>query len=130
MVVGAAAASERHYVMPQKELPTGIQRFLDRVTYSCSEPGYVHFRQDVLRKWVGEVAEAHENGWELLREGAVAQLGDQDADAIDRALAVLFVVGNANDSSAVEPLLSHPSERIQKAARTCLFEIRRRPAEA
>jgi hypothetical protein len=54
--------------MPQSELPTGIERLLTRVTYSCSEPGYVHFRQELLRKWVGEVAEAHENGWELLRE--------------------------------------------------------------
>lgn len=116
--------------MPQSELPTGIRRLLDRVTYSCSEPGYVHFRQDLLRKWVSEVAEAHENGWELLREGAVAQLCDEDADAVDRALAVLFVVGNAVDAAAVEPLLSRRDERVQKAARTCLFEIRRRPAEA
>jgi hypothetical protein len=49
---------------------------------------------------------------------------------IDRALAVLFVVGNAADAAAVESVLSHRDERLRKAARTCLFEIRRRPAEA
>jgi hypothetical protein len=116
--------------MPQSELPTGIERLLTRVPYSCSEPGYVHFRQDLLRKWVGEVAAAHLNGWELLRQGAVARLGHEDPEMVDRALAVLFVVGNAADVAAVEPLLSHHDERLRKAARTCLFEIRRRPAEA
>ena len=53
--------------MPQSELPTAIEHFLTRVPYSCSEPGYVHFRQDVLREWVAKVADAHENGWGLLR---------------------------------------------------------------
>jgi hypothetical protein len=118
------------YVMPQMELPTGIQQLLARVTYSCSESGYVHFRQDALRKWVGEVADAHDNGWALLRDGAVAQLADADVNAVDRALAVLFVVGNTEDATAVEPLLSHTHDRVRKAARNCLFEIRRRPAEA
>jgi hypothetical protein len=113
--------------MPQNELSTDMVRLLSRVTYSCSEPGFVHFRQDLLRKWVGEVADAHENGWALLREGAVAQLADEDAEMVDRALAVLFVVGCASEAAAVESLLSHRDERVQKAVRTCLFEIRRRP---
>jgi hypothetical protein len=116
--------------MSQSELPTGIERLLTRVPYSCSEPGYIHFRQDVLRKWVGDVADAHENGWDLLRQGAVARLRHEDPKMIDRALAVLFVVGAAADAAAVKPLLSHHDERLRKAARTCLFEIRRRPAEA
>ncbi len=72
--------------LPQKELPAGIERLLTRVRYSCSEPGYVQFRQDLLRKWVGEVGEAYENGWELLRQGAVAQLADDDVEMIDRAV--------------------------------------------
>ena len=118
------------FIMPQKELPTLIQRFLDRVTYSCGESEYVHIRHDFLRKSVDEVADANENGWQLLRKGAIEQLGDEDANAVDRALAVLFVVGNVDDSSAVELLLSHPKEQVQKSARACLFEIRRRPEEA
>ena len=116
-------------MMPQRILPTGIERFLARVTYSCSEPEFVHSRQDVLRQWVTEVADAHADGWELLRQGAVAQLAKNDSESVDRALAVLFVVGAANDAGTVEKLLSHQDERVRKAARTCLFEIRRRPAE-
>jgi hypothetical protein len=60
-------------------------------------------------------AKAQSNSW-----------ATEDVNAVDRALAVLFVVGNASDAAAVEALLSHPGERIQKAARTCLFEIRQR----
>ena len=126
----AGPATERRSVMPQRELPTGIQRLLDRVTYSSSEPGYVHFRQDALRKWVGEIADSHEDGWALLRQCAIAQLTDDDAKAVDRALAILFVVGNASDAEAVKPLLSHAKTHLQKSARTCLFEIKRRPVEA
>ena len=114
--------------MPKNELPAGIERLLTRVTYSCSELGHVHFRQDLLRKWAEEVADSHENGWELLRQGAVAQLSDEDAGMVDRALSILFVVGNAMDAGAVEPLLSHSNEQVRKAARTCLFEVRRRPS--
>ena len=116
--------------MPQRELPTGIQRLLSRGHYSCSESGYVHFRQDQLRRYVGEVVDAHEDGARLLREGAREQLSDEDPQMVDHALACLFVVGNADDVSAIEQLLSHPLESIQKAARTCLFEVRRRTAEA
>jgi hypothetical protein len=112
--------------MPDIELPSGIKRLLTRVTYSCSEPRHVHFRQDLLRKWVAEVADAYENGWTLLREGALRQLADDDANLIECALAVLFVVGKSNDAAAVEPLLLHQNERVQKAARTCLFELRQR----
>ena len=64
---------------------------------------------------------------ELLRRGALAQLAGEDAEMADRALAVLFVVGNASDAAAVEPLLSHRDDRVRKSAQTCLFEIRRRP---
>ena len=112
--------------MAQNELPTGIERLLTRLKWSCSEPEFVRIRQCAIRQVVREVADAHEDGWELLREGAVAQLADEEADMIDRALSVLFVVGNASEAAAVEPLLSHPDQRVRKAARTCLFEIRRR----
>ena len=112
--------------MSQRELPAGIQLLLRRGSFSCSEAEFVQFRQEHLRKRVTEVAEAHENGRELLREAAAMQLGSGDIDMIDHALAVMFVVGVASDAAVIQPLLSHPADRVQKAARTCLFEIRRR----
>jgi hypothetical protein len=56
----------------------------------------------------------------------LVQLADEGEHQLDCALAALFVVGRASDATVVEPLLSHRSEPIRKAARTCLFEIRRR----
>jgi len=110
--------------MTQNELPSGIERLLTDLSYSCSEPGHAKLRQDMLRKWVGEVADSHRNGWQLLRDGARAQLASEDAAMLIRAISILFVVGKSTDALAVEPLLCHVQETVRTAARTCLFEIR------
>ena len=113
----------------QQELPVWIERFLMRGSYSCSEPEYVQFRQDRLRKSVLEIADAHENGRKLLHDACVEHLGDSNEDVVRNALSCLFVLGTTTDVASVEPLLQHSTEDIRKAARTCLFEIKRRPAE-
>jgi hypothetical protein len=124
---GELLAGERQIVMPSTDLPTMLQSLLAGTPVSCSEPAWVHARQGLLREHVCNVADAHENGYELLRQGAVARLAEHDAHALVSALSVLFVVGIASDAAAVEPLLEHRSEEVRKAARTCHFEIRRRP---
>lgn len=43
-----------------------------------------------------------------------------------RALGCLYMVGKGTDAPVVEPFLSHPQDFVRKAARTCLFEIRKR----
>ena len=110
----------------EREVPTEIDRFVARLPYSCSEPEFVHSRQSAVREWVTEVAGAYENGWDLVRSAARAKLGDDDASMVERALTCLFVTGTSADVAAVELLAAHPDEAVQKAARTCLFEIRRR----
>jgi hypothetical protein len=112
--------------MAWQELPVGIQRLLLRGHYSCSENDFVHFRQEQLRRFVGEIVKTHEDGVTLLREGALKQLSHEDANMVDHALSCLFVVGERDDIPAIEGLLSHPDESVRKAARTCLFEIRHR----
>ncbi len=112
--------------MPYGEFPAGIKRLLARLPYSCSEPEYTHFRQDIVRKWIRDVADAHENGLQQVRDAALAQLADPDPAMLQRAITCLFVVGRSSDVPAVEPLTSHPDESVRKAAHTCLFEIRRR----
>jgi hypothetical protein len=116
-------------VQDDSELPFWIRDLLSRRWYSCSEPAYVHFRQGLLREWVMEAVDGHENGSEQLRQACCAYLQHDDAQVVRQALACLFVVGVATDANAVEPLLSHSDEAIRKAARTCLFEIRRRLAD-
>jgi hypothetical protein len=114
--------------MAGSEPPTGIELLLNRLTARCNEPAYATFRHDSLRRRVIEVADAHEDGWRLLREGALERLARVDPEMVDRALACLFVVGDARDVPAIEPLLRHPDDGIRSAARTCLFEVRSRPA--
>ena len=116
-------------VLNDSELPYWIRNILSHRWYSCSEPAYVHFRQGLLREWVMEAVDGHENGREQLRQACCAYMQHDDAQVIKQALACLFVVGLATDANAVEPLLSHSDEAIRKAARTCLFEIRRRLAD-
>ena len=69
-------------------------------------------------------------GGNCFGKAPLAQLADEDAGMVDRALAVLFVLGNEDDAAVVEPLVAHRHERVRKSARTCLFELRRRPAGA
>ncbi len=113
--------------MPQREPSADIERFLDRLTYSCSEPEYVGFRQGALREWVTRFADAF--GWDTLRAAALARLSDDDPRTVERAISCLFVVGRLPDISAVEPLVSHSDLGVQKAAKTCVFEIRHRGIE-
>lgn len=110
------------------ELPFWIQDVLSKRWYSCSEPVHVHFRQDLLRGLVNRAVEGYEDGREQLRKACCACLQLEDEQLMEQSLACLFVIGLVTDAPAVELLLHHPDESIRKAARTCLFEIRRRPA--
>ena len=113
-----------------QQLPFWIQELLTRMWFSCNEPAYVHFRQDMAREQVIEFADAHENGREQLRTACVACLTREDTKMIERALTCLFAIGLASDADAVETLLDHSDEQVRKAARTCLFELRKRPLES
>ena len=97
--------------------------------FSCNEPAYVHLRQKMACADVIRVVDAHENGRELLRAACVAHLHDDDLTVVERALTCLFAVGLSSEAAAVEPLIEHPEEAVRKAAKTCLFELRRRRVE-
>ena len=113
--------------MPQGELPTWIERFLTFGSYNCSEPEYTRFRQRLLRESVLEIADAHEQGRGHLHDGCVRHLAHSDTKVVLNAVSCLFVIGTVADVPAIETLVQHPSEAVRKAARTCVFEIRRRP---
>jgi hypothetical protein len=116
-------------VQDDSNLPFWIRNILSKRWYSCSEPAYVHFRQGLLRERVLEAIDGQENGREQLRQACCAYLQHEDRQVLEQALACLFVIGVATDANGVEPLLHHSDEAIRKAARTCLFEIRRRVAD-
>ena len=122
-------AVETSIVSESECLPTWIECLLTGGTYSCSEPQHVAFRQGLLKKWVFEAVDAHDNGLRQLHDACVQHLTDSDDKVVENALSCLFVIGTSADNPAVEPLLQYPTESVRKAARTCLFEIRRRPAD-
>lgn len=110
--------------------PSWIEDLLRCQPYSCSESAYVHLRQGWVRERITDHVEANGGDWEQLRDACLERLADADPDLVERALTCLFIVGIVDDASVVEPLLMHPEESVRKAARTCLFEIRRRKLEA
>lgn len=112
--------------MAGSDLPVGIEQLLKRVPFRRNESAYATLRHALLRRRVIEVVDAHEDGWQLLREAAIGRLSYVDSEVVDRALACLFIVGDARDVPAIKPLLRHPDEGVRSAARTCLFEARRR----
>jgi len=61
-----------------------------------------------------------------LRRIALQRLASDDIDHVVIALLALFVVGTSADALIVEPLTVHGDEYVKKAAKTCLFELRRR----
>ena len=113
----------------QHDLPIWIERLLTFGSYNCGEPEYVRFRQGLLRESILEIVDAHENGHNQLHDACLQHLDNSEDKVVRNALSGLFVIGTSADVQAVEALLQHPTESIRKAARTCLFEIRRRPAE-
>lgn len=126
-MIGEGGCWQIHVMSEHESLPE-IERFLDRLGYSCSEPEYVSYRQKLLREWVTHFADVH--GEHALRNAALARLAEPDPRAVERALSCLFVVGCLSDVSAIEELNSHSDLGVRKAARTCLFEIRQRGSTA
>jgi hypothetical protein len=112
------------------QLPFWIEDLLTRMWFSCNEPGHVHLRQGWACERVIQVVDAHENGRQQLRAACITYLQHEDARVVERALTCLLAIGLSSEANAVEPLLEHPEEAVRKAARTCLFELRRRPAES
>ena len=73
------------------ELPDWIRNILSKRWYNCSEPAHVHFRQGLLREWVMEAVDGHENGREQLRQACCAYLRHEDTQVLKQALACLSV---------------------------------------
>jgi len=113
-------------IAPRYDMPVWIERLLNYGVQSCAQPEHVRFRQDFLRERVLEAIAAHENGAAQLHDACVQHLADPDDRVATNALSCLFVIGTVADVPAVEALVQHPTEAVRKAARTCLFEVRRR----
>ncbi len=66
------------------------------------------------------------NGAEELRVAALRRLHSHHDGEIVAALLAVYVVGKIDDIPAVERLLDYRNERVRNAAKTCLFQLKRR----
>ena len=89
--------------MQKSELPFWIEDLLTRQPYSCSEPAFVHFRQDMTRKRIIRIIDANEDGRELLHGACCEYLQHEDVRHIVCALTCLFVIGTSADVAVVGP---------------------------
>lgn len=94
------------------------------------ESQYSPYRQGLLKRQVLERVDSIPGGREQLRDAALEELQGADPQRVGEALAFLLVVGRNSDCGAVEPLTRSDDERIRKAAKTCLYELRRRGEDA
>jgi len=111
------------------DFPLWIEHLLYGLWFSCSETGYVHIRQKMLRQDVLRAIDAHENGYDELQKACYICLKYENKIVVEKALACLFVIGSVVDVEFINPLLEHPEESVRKAARTCIFEIKNRVVE-
>ncbi|MFZ1936605.1 MAG: hypothetical protein WCB27_07100 [Thermoguttaceae bacterium] len=108
--------------------PGWIQLLYDRHT---AEPALrtaclLHLSQGFI---AGE-ADAQPAGREQLRKAALDEVESDDPQFVGFSLICLGVVGEPEDLPVVTGFTDHPSDLIQRAARTCLFELEQKKRSA
>ena len=83
------------------------------------------FALDFHREMIEECVAQEDGRQEELRSAAVAAVESNDPATVVQRLAFLLVAGNKADVPFVEPLTHTRNESVQKAAKTCLFELTR-----
>jgi hypothetical protein len=82
------------------------------------------FLLDFMTEFIAGEADAQPDGREQLRRVALIELESHDPQLVAFSLVCLSVVGQPDDLSAVKRFITHPSDLVQRAARTCLFKLR------
>ena len=83
------------------------------------------FVLDIHRLIVEECIAPESGRQEVLRRAAAAALETADPARVVQGLSFLLVVGTESDGAIVEPLTQSTNDAVQKAAKTCLFELMR-----
>lgn len=109
--------------------PTWIEwLFQSGIGLGNFDPPYALSRQRRDAERVLSMIESESDGCRQLRDACLNELGNHDAARVERAIFYLMMVGRPEDMAAIERRLSHPSETVKKAVKTCLFELRKRIA--
>jgi len=94
--------------------------------HSASHALHSAFLLNLTREQIAEDARARPGGRDELHAFALEQLASEDPGRVAYSLVVLCAVGQSKDLPLMEPLLDHPSEIVQRAARACRYELRRK----
>ena len=108
--------------------PGWIEHLLTRLPWTCVESKHVLYRLKLMKKAVQNAVADEIDGAQRLGSASLEELKNEDPHVVVRALSCLFVVGSREDEQAVGMLSKHPDQQVRKAARSCLFEMRRRDA--
>jgi hypothetical protein len=81
------------------------------------------FALDLHREAVEEYMAQADGRRDELRHAAVAAIESDDPPTVVQALSFLLVAGSDSDVSFVKPLTRSTNDAVQKAAKTCLFEL-------
>ena len=83
------------------------------------------FLYGLHREFVEEEIAQEPGRGDKLRAAALAALQSDDPKTVLQGLSFLLIVGRPSDRSVVEPLIQSRHEAVQKAAKTCQFELKR-----
>ena len=75
---------------------------------------------------ISDEADARPKGRDALRHAALARLSSHEEGAMSYSLIVLAVVGLPEDLAVVEPLRDHASDVVRRAARACVFKLKKK----
>lgn len=81
------------------------------------------FALDFHRQLVEECMGQETGRQEALRCAALAAIESNHPARVVQGLSFLLVAGSESDLSMVQPLTRSTNEAVQKAAKTCLFEL-------
>jgi len=90
---------------------------------SCFDTYNARFHQRLLREHLDSLMAVEPGGASALRQASLERLRSAAPMTVESALAFLMVVGESSDVSALEPLMTHPIERVRTAASACRFEL-------
>jgi len=81
------------------------------------------------RVWVREVEDARPGFSEQLRNTALASLATDDETLVRNAIAILAIVGTAEDVPTLKEITEDSGAQLHSDARTAIYEIEHRSSE-
>lgn len=87
------------------------------------------FLLELTNRDTRELVDAYPDGNRLLRQVSLERLNSSNPHTLALSLIFLGVVGSLEDVSHAESFLDHSSDLVQRAAKTCCYELKQASRE-